>query len=263
MVAVPWDICPGSGVFVLREAQYWVNATIQRNKHFGQHKQSSYWYIYIAKVPDLNCQHPLDSVAFSLLSTSSQCSIWHRSSSKKSGWSSHSFIPADKEDWENPWCMLKPIASSSPTPALSRAVRIINHCPCSSHTWISPRASASSGVISSGKAEVSLGVLWENEVKKKPVAMDLPEFMLFSWGEGQGAVLNILTKEKAASSPVEHLVEHLSCRTPCPVFSWLGRKGNRTPLTSSLRTQQASPWESKNGFLLLVLCKIVTGEIIK
>lgn len=63
---------------------------------------------------------------------------------------------------------------------------------------------------------MSLGVLKEKEVKEEPVpiAMDLPELVPFSWGQGQGAVLNTLTKEKKAPSPVEH---H-------PVFSWLGGK---------------------------------------
>lgn len=47
--------------------------------------------------------------------------------------------------------------------------------------------------------------LKEKEVKKKPVAMGLPELMPFSWGEGQGEVVNTLTKEKVPS-PAEDLV---------------------------------------------------------
>lgn len=55
---------------------------------------------------------------------------------------------------------------------------------------------------------MSLGVLKEEEGKEKPVpiALCLPELMLFPWGEGWGAVLNTLTKEKKAPSPVEHPV---------------------------------------------------------
>lgn len=66
---VPWDICPESRVFILKWAQYLVNATIQRGKYFSQHKQSSYWYIYMTEVPDLNYDCPLDSFFIFLLIT--------------------------------------------------------------------------------------------------------------------------------------------------------------------------------------------------
>lgn len=66
---VPWDICPESKVFILKRAQYLVYATIQRGKYFSQHKQSSYWYIYMTEVPDLNYDRPLDSFSIFLLIT--------------------------------------------------------------------------------------------------------------------------------------------------------------------------------------------------
>lgn len=93
---VPWDICPQNVLFILRKAQYWVNAMIQRGKYFGQHKQSSCQCIYMTEVPWLELPPSISlSRLFLTLHLKPQCWYRHRSSSKKFGWSTHSFVHVD------------------------------------------------------------------------------------------------------------------------------------------------------------------------